>query len=77
VFVTALTEKLLTYALGRVVDYRDQPTVRAIVRAAAPDGYKFDALVQGVVASDAFRKRSKHVEPSTATLSARQAAANN
>ncbi len=77
VFVTALTEKLLTYALGRVVDYRDQPTVRAIVRAAAPDGYKFDALVQGIVASDAFRKRSKHVEPSTATLSARQAAANN
>jgi mono/diheme cytochrome c family protein len=77
VFVTALTEKLLTYALGRVVDYRDQPTVRAIVRAAAPDGYKFDALVRGIVASDAFRKRSKHVEPSTATLSARQAAANN
>jgi hypothetical protein len=56
-FVQALTENLLTFALGRSVDYRDLPTVRAIVRDAEADDYRFESLVLGVVASDAFRKR--------------------
>jgi hypothetical protein len=47
----------LTFALGRSIDYRDMPTVRAIVREAATDDYRFESLVLGVVASDAFRKR--------------------
>jgi hypothetical protein len=56
-FVGALTENLLTFALGRKADYRDMPTVRAIVRAAAKDDYRFESLVVGIVSSDAFRKR--------------------
>jgi hypothetical protein len=56
-FVQALTENLMTYALGRSLDYRDMPTVRRIVRQAAADDYRFKAIVLGVVSSDAFRKR--------------------
>jgi hypothetical protein len=56
-FVQAVTENLLTYALGRSLDYRDMPTVRRIVRQAAADDYRFTSLVLGVVSSDAFRKR--------------------
>ena len=56
-FVQALTENLLTYALGRSLDYRDMPTVRRIVRHAAGDDYRFKSIVLGVISSDAFRKR--------------------
>jgi hypothetical protein len=56
-FVQALTENLLTFALGRTLDYRDMPAVRAIVREAENDDYRFEAIVLGVVSSDAFRKR--------------------
>jgi mono/diheme cytochrome c family protein len=56
-FVQAFTENLLTYALGRSLDYRDMPTVRRIVRQAAADDYRVKSIVHGVVASDAFRKR--------------------
>jgi len=56
-FVTVATEKLLTYALGRGLDYRDMPTVRRIVKRAAADDFRFRSLVLGVVSSDAFRKR--------------------
>jgi len=55
--VQALTENLLTYALGRSLDYHDMPTVRRIVRQAAADDYRFKSIVLGVVSSDAFRKR--------------------
>ena len=56
-FVQAFTENLMTYALGRSLDYRDMPTVRRIVRQAAADNYRFKSIVLGVVSSDAFRKR--------------------
>jgi hypothetical protein len=56
-FVQALTENLLTFALGRELDYRDMPTVRGIVRNAEQDDYRFKSLVLGIVSSDAFRKR--------------------
>ena len=56
-FVQALTENLVTYALGRSLDYRDMPTVRDIVRRAAADNYRFKAIVLGVVSSDRFRRR--------------------
>ncbi len=56
-FVQALTENLLTYALGRSIDYRDMPTVRKIVRGAAADDYRFQSIVLGIISSDAFRKR--------------------
>ena len=42
-----LTEKLMTYALGRSVEYYDMPTVRQIVRDAARDNYRFSSLVMG------------------------------
>jgi hypothetical protein len=56
-FVQAFTEKLMTYALGRPLRYQDMPAVRAIVREAAKREYQFDAIVGGIVASDAFRLR--------------------
>jgi hypothetical protein len=56
-FVQAFTENLLTYALGRSLDYRDMPTVRRIVRQAAADNYRFKSIVAGVISSDAFRKK--------------------
>ena len=56
-FVQALTENLMTYALGRSLDYHDMPVVRRIVRDAAKDDYRFKSIVLGVVSSDAFRKR--------------------
>jgi hypothetical protein len=56
-FVQAFTENLLTYALGRSLDYRDMPTVRRIVRQAAADNYRVKSIVLGVVSTDAFRKR--------------------
>jgi hypothetical protein len=55
VFVGTLTEKLLTYALGRGLDYHDMPTVRAIIRDAATKNYRFSALILGVARSTPFR----------------------
>ena len=56
-FVQALTENLLTYALGRSIDYHDMPVVRKIVRGAAADNYRFESIVLGIISTDAFRKR--------------------
>ena len=56
-FVTTLTEKLLTYALGRGLDAGDAPVVRRIVRAAAADDYRFQALLMGIVKSLPFQMR--------------------
>ena len=56
-FAGTLTEKLLTYALGRGLEHYDAPAVRAIVRAAARDGYRFSSLIVGIVESAPFRMR--------------------
>ena len=56
-FVTTLTEKLLTYALGRGVELADAPTVRAIGRRVAAADYRFSSLVLGVVESPPFQLR--------------------
>ena len=53
-FVRTLTEKLLTYALGRGVEYYDLPAVRQITRDAAPDDYRWSALILGIVKSTPF-----------------------
>ena len=58
-FVTTLTERLLTYALGRVLDDQDAPVVRQIVRHAAADHYRFGAILRGVIASAPFQQRVK------------------
>ena len=72
-FVQALTENLMTYALGRSLEYRDMPTVRRIVRDAAKDNYRFKSIVMGVISSDAFRKREvesqDHVPAKPASVS--------
>ena len=57
-FVQALTTKLMMYALGREIDPQDMPQVRAIVRAAAKDNYRFSSLVKGIVSSNAFRMQA-------------------
>jgi mono/diheme cytochrome c family protein len=57
VFAETLTEKLLTYALGRGVEYYDMPAVRQIVHAAAKGDYRFMQLVLGVVKSAPFQMR--------------------
>ena len=56
-FVQTLTEKLMTYALGRSVEYYDMPTVRQIVRDAARENYRFSSLVMGIVKSAPFQMR--------------------
>jgi len=58
-FVTVAAEKLLTYAVGRVVTPYDMPAVRAIVREAARNNYRFSSLVLGVVKSQPFQMRTK------------------
>ncbi|HTY50612.1 MAG TPA: DUF1592 domain-containing protein [Steroidobacteraceae bacterium] len=57
-FVQTITEKLMTYALGRTLDYHDMPTVRAIVRQSAKDGWRFKPLVMDIVNSAPFLMRS-------------------
>jgi hypothetical protein len=56
-FVRTATEKLLTYALGRGVEYYDYPTVRSIVRAAARDNYRISSWILAVVKSAPFQMR--------------------
>jgi hypothetical protein len=57
-FVRTLTEKLLTYALGRGLTYQDAPTVRSIARNAARHGYRFSDLLIGIVRSIPFQMRA-------------------
>ncbi|MGH8261309.1 MAG: DUF1585 domain-containing protein, partial [Steroidobacteraceae bacterium] len=49
---------LLTYALGRTLEYQDQSEVRAIVQASAPDDYRFASIVMGIVSSPEFLMRT-------------------
>ena len=62
VFVGTLTEKLLTYALGRGLDYPDMPAVRSIVVSASRDRYRFSSIVSGIVTSTPFQMRMKGTE---------------
>ena len=56
-FTEAFTEKLMMYALNRNLEYFDMPQIRAVVRGAAKDNYKFSSIVLGIVNTDAFRKQ--------------------
>ncbi len=55
VFVGVMTEKMLTYALGRGITYNDMPAVRKIVQDARSRDFKFSALVAGVAKSTPFQ----------------------
>jgi hypothetical protein len=57
-FVRTVTEKLLTFALGRGLEYYDAPTVRAIDRSAAADDYRWSSIILGIVKSPAFQMRT-------------------
>ena len=54
-FAHTLTEKLMTYALGRRVEYYDQPIIREIVRNSAEQNYRWSSIVLGIVSSPAFK----------------------
>jgi hypothetical protein len=58
-YVRNITEKLLTYALGRGVEYQDMPLVRKIVRDSAPTNYRFSSLVMSIVTSEPFQMNQK------------------
>jgi hypothetical protein len=64
VFLETFTENLMTYALGRRIEYSDMPAIRRIVREAGKNGYRFSSFVNGIVESAAFQMR---VERSTDT----------
>ena len=55
--VRTFTENLLTFAIGRRVEHFDQPTIRAITRAAEANDYRMASFVMGVVGSDAFQRK--------------------
>lgn len=59
-FPRTVTAKLLAYALGRRLEYYDQPAVRQIVRDAAVDDYRWSSLVLGIVKSPSFSMRLTH-----------------
>jgi hypothetical protein len=67
-FVQTTTEKLMTYALGRGLEYYDMPTVRAITRNAAKNDYRFSDLILGIVASDAFQQKAAEQTPAATEL---------
>jgi hypothetical protein len=62
-FVNTLTEKMLTYALGRGLDYYDMPAVRRIVNDAARDDYRMQTIVMGIVKSYPFLNRRTEAAP--------------
>ena len=64
-FVRVVTEKLLTYALGRGVEYDDMPLVRSIVRDSASSKYRFSSLVLNIVKSPAFQMNMKIADART------------
>jgi hypothetical protein len=57
IFVTTLTEKLLTFALGRGIEYYDGPAIRKIVREAQAADYRFSSIIVGVAKSTPFTMR--------------------
>jgi Protein of unknown function (DUF1592)/Protein of unknown function (DUF1588)/Protein of unknown function (DUF1585)/Protein of unknown function (DUF1587)/Protein of unknown function (DUF1595)/Cytochrome C oxidase, cbb3-type, subunit III len=72
-FVGTLTEKLLTYALGRGLEYYDMPSVRKIVRESSNSDYRFSSIILGIVNSTPFQMRRKENKLEPAATTARRA----
>ena len=70
IFVTTMVEKLMTYALGRGLGPHDMPAVRAVVRAAGRNDYRFSSIVEGIVRSTPFQMRIKASEEPPSAVSA-------
>ena len=64
-FIETFTENLMSYGLGRGLDYYDMPTVRAIARDTARDNYRFSAIVLAIVNSQAFREDEIPLKPAS------------
>ena len=64
--VRTFTENLMAYALGRRVEYFDQPTIRAITKKAEADNYQMSSFILGVVKSDPFRMKRVEAPATTA-----------
>jgi hypothetical protein len=62
IFTGVLTEKLMTYALGRGIEYSDMPAVRGILRDAARNDYRFSSIVLGIVKSTPFEMKEKKAQ---------------
>jgi hypothetical protein len=72
-FVETVTEKLLTYALGRAVQHYDQPAIRQSVREAASQDYRWSSLILAITRSTPFQMRqSSGVEIKPAAVAAKQ-----
>jgi hypothetical protein len=69
-FVGTLTEKMLTYALGRPLEYYDMPVVRGIVQGAAKSDYRFSSLIEGIVNSEPFEMKKALEDSGPAVTSA-------
>ncbi|HZM62013.1 MAG TPA: DUF1592 domain-containing protein [Vicinamibacterales bacterium] len=67
IFVTTMTEKMMTYALGRGVDVADMPAVRRVVRETKMTDYRFSSIVMGIVTSVPFQMRAASVERQSGT----------
>jgi hypothetical protein len=65
IFVGTVTEKLMTYALGRGLQYYDMPSVRRIVALAGQSEYRFSSIVLGIVNSTPFQKRITSADGNT------------
>jgi hypothetical protein len=61
-FATTLTEKLLTYALGRGLEHSDMPVVRSIVARAADDDYRMSSIMMGIIGSTPFAMKRAGAE---------------
>jgi cytochrome c5 len=70
-FAQTFTEKMMTYALGRGVEYFDMPTIRKIVKDAKRDGYRFSSIVMGIVTSPAFQSSMVEEQPAPVQVAAR------
>ena len=67
-FVTTVAEKLLTYALGRGIEYYDEPAVREIVRNAAHNDYRWSSVILGIIESTPFQMRKPAELTNTAAV---------
>jgi len=71
-FVATVTEKLLTYALGRGLESSDMPAVRGIVRGAADSGYRWSSLILGIVTSTPFQMRAAQAPGAARSIAQRR-----
>jgi hypothetical protein len=68
-FVRTVTGKLLTYTLGRGIEYYDEPAIRGIVRNAAADDYRWSSIVLGIVKSAPFQMKAVPVDAAASRVS--------